>query len=201
MSVTQVLQQSLVNLSNTLSGIYPEAVAIAKAYFATTVSADISGVGSGATAVTVASKLTKTQYVNGYTMCEKVQAFFENAAVAQGDYAATCYNLLYGNTAASVPLSIPVESLGDRMKSLSGSILVAFDMAKAILDIYTDNQIGDAIGGNGAVDDERIVFGATMTKALMLSGITLAEQFKKMINNEAVSTGDYAATLAKWKVI
>jgi hypothetical protein len=38
-----------------------------------------------------------------------------------------------------------------------------------------------------------------MTSSELSAAITLIEQFKKMINNEAVTTGNYVSTLAKWE--
>ena len=71
-----------------------------------------------------------------------------------------------------------------------------FKKCKNVLEAYSGNEVGDMIAN---LDIQRHIPGSEMTKDELSSGIVIVEQFKKMINAEAVTQGDYAATLAKWQ--
>jgi len=73
-----------------------------------------------------------------------------------------------------------------------------FKLVKDILSIYVANEVGDMIAN---IDAQRHVPGSQMTRDELNSGIALVEQFKKMMNNEAVTPGDYATTLSQWQVL
>ena len=196
-NMTLELEAELKAFTQTMKSIWIESEDLYKLYWSGGPSSEISGLGND-DPVTVGSKLSKAELVAGLTVAEQLKNFFGNASVSQSDYWANLENILHGNSSAVAPISAAVESMGSRLLNLSGTLLTSFNKAKALLDIYNDSQISLAVG---AISDSTIVFGANSTKALFVSGITLVEQFKKMINNEAVATADYASTLAKWEQI
>lgn len=44
----------------------------------------------------------------------------------------------------------------------------------------------------------RVIPGSDRTKSELEAGVTLVEQFKKLLNNETAIQADYSATLAMW---
>jgi hypothetical protein len=197
MNLTLELENEIRSFVSAMKSVWIEADDLYKMYFSAGPSSELSGLSSGDPA-TLSTRLTKAEIVNGITLVENLTKFFSNQAVSQSDYMATMQTILYGNDPKASALSVAVEAVGTRLYNLSGTLLAYNNKAKAILDYYTDTEISAAVA---AISDETIVFGANSTKALFASGITLVEQFKKMLNNEAVTTGDYASTLAKWEQV
>lgn len=197
MNLTLQLEQEIKAFMTQAKTVWLEAEDIYKVYFSAGPSTEIAGLANG-DPVTVSTKLTKLELVNGITLCEELKDFFTNAAVTQADYVATIQNILFGNNQASSVISVAVEALGTRLYSLCGTALALFKKAKALLDLYTDAEISAAVG---AISSSTVVFGATATKSVYTSGVIVVEQFKKMLNNEAVTTGDYSAILALWEQI
>lgn len=195
MNQTLELENELEIFMTTAKALELEASDIYKQYFATDASSTVSALLLNSTPATVSSKLTKAAVVSGITFVEQLNNFFANSAVSQADYHDTLQDLLYGNASLGSILTVSVESVGTRLQSLAGTCLTLFKKAKTLLDYYSDTEISAAVG---AISTTTVVFGATKTKSVYTSGITLVEQFKKMINNEAVTTGDYGATLSKW---
>lgn len=196
-NLTLELENEIKSFTNQMKNIWLEAEDIYKIYWSAGPSSELSGLANG-DAATVSTKLTKLEITNGLTFCEELIDFFTNDAVAQADYMATIQNIYYGNNAAVSPISVAVEALGSRLYNLAGTCWTQHNKAKSLLDFYNDTEISAAIG---AISTTTVVFGANANKSLFTSGMTLIEQFKKMINNEAVTTGDYAATVAKWEQI
>jgi hypothetical protein len=168
---------------------------IGKTYWSTDANTKITAAGD-TDAVTLSTHLIKTEYVSGVTLCEALTNFFGNAAVSTSDYLQSCQKIRYGSAAAPTKLSEATEDLGNRMYQVACNCIEIFKECRVILEIYSNNEIGDMIAN---LDVQRMIPGSEMTKDQLSSAITLVEQFKKMLNNEAVSTGDYAASLAKWQ--
>ncbi len=62
--------------------------------------------------------------------------------------------------------------------------------------MYFDNEVGDAITN---LDNQRIIYGSEMTKSDLTNAITLLQEFHKMLENTAVTQGDYSSTVSKWE--
>jgi hypothetical protein len=192
------LETELKAFATSLKAVWIEAEDIFKEYFSTDATTLVSALATDGTAATVSTKLTKAVLISGITFVTDLKDFFTNAAVSQTDYLATIQTILYGSASLGSPLSPAVESVGTRLYNLCATCLTLNNKAKALLDIYIDSELSAAVG---AISSTTVVFGATSTKSLYTSGITLVEQYKKMLNNESVTTGDYAATLAKWEQV
>jgi len=104
-------------------------------------------------------------------------------------------NIIYGDTdgATSVPAS--AEALGDRLLALSNSCLAMLNACRDALAFYSANEISDMVA---VLEPERGIFGSNMTKQLLIDGMTCVENFKKMLNNEVATQGDYNSTIHKW---
>jgi hypothetical protein len=173
-----------------------ESRGIYNAYWDTDANTKVSGLATGTTGATVASKLVKDEYTSGITFVEDLEDFFTNSAVTQTDYLGTCNKLRYGTASITTEVSNATEQLGTRLQTLGINCIGYYREARDILAFYTNNELGDMIAN---LDSQRIVPGSAMTKDDLNLGITLVEQFKKMLNNEAVTTGLYEATVAKWQ--
>lgn len=194
-AVTQIIQDDIIGFIASMGAVKDETSDLFKYYFSSGANSLFSGLATDGTAATVTSKLTKAEVINGITMVGELVDFFDNAAVAQADYLATAHNLINGTTAAGSALSADAENIGDRLKSLGGTLISNFKTAKDILNYYSSNQINLAIAN---LDNDRVIFGSDMTKAELAAAIVLVEQMKKLLNNEAVTTGDYKVTLGLW---
>ena len=173
-----------------------EARDVYNAYWDTDASTLVPALSTGTTGATVASKLTKTEYINGITFVEDVDDFFTNSAVTQTDYLQTCNQLQYGSANISTEVSNATESIGTRLQTLGINCVGYLKNANDILSFYTNNELGDLITN---LDTQRVVPGSDMTKDDLSLGITVVEQFKKMMSNEAVTTADYGSSVAKWQ--
>jgi len=186
------LQEDINKVINAWLILKEEAVNIDKTYWSCGVDSEISGIDP----VTVNSKLTNTEFVSGITLVQQFDKFFTNQAVTQSDYLSICENITHGNDTASSIVSEACETLGDRMVRICVDSIVLFKKCKNILELYNSNEVPDMIEN---LDNQRVVSCNSLTKDDLVLGITLVEQFKKLLNNEAVTAGDYASTLAKWQ--
>lgn len=198
MTPTLVLENSLKEVCQGNDAIKDEVNDLYTLYWSGGVSTAIGLIASASDPATKASALSKQNIIDSLTMVEALKNFFGNSAVGTGAYDQTCTKLLYGSTASGSVLSVPLEAYGDRVKSLAGTLMTLFAEAKRGLKTYNLFNIDVAIGTNASVPASRVVYGAEMTKELMLVGVVFTEQFKKLMNGEAVSTGDYAGSVALW---
>jgi hypothetical protein len=195
-SVTANLEGGFKQLANNLSWLMNEAIEIDAAYFATNASTVVSALSTSTDGASLDTKLTKAQYQNGIGLIEQFKNFFGNSAVTTGDYRNNVDNLIYGAAASPAKLSDAAESLANRLVVLANSAMTQFLMAQDLLGTYYNSSLSVVIGGcPGAM----IMYGANCTVTQFTQGITLVEQFKKMINNEAVATSAYSANVAIWR--
>jgi hypothetical protein len=195
MDVTRYLQIEIKAIVDSLSIMKEEVADIGKVYWSTDANTALSALAAG-DAATLSTKLTKSEMVSGITLCEQLDKFFTNQALAASDYGSTCQNLVYGNDARTAKLSESVEALGTRMVQVARDCLVIFKKCTELLSVYSANQVNLMIT---SLDTDRTIPGSDMTKDELSSGMVLLEQFKKLINNETATQGDYASTLAQWK--
>ncbi len=197
-SITLVLEGEFKSFATNLQWIMQEAIDVDKAYFATDASTLVGALGSSTSGASLDTKLTKGQYQNYIGFMEQLKNFFGNSAVSTGDYLTNIDQAIYGNAAAPAKLSDATESLANRMKVHAQSCLTNFLKAKTLLDLYNNSELGVIVAGcTGA----REVFGANMNVTQLIQGITLVEQFKKLINNESVAQNLYSANVAIWQSI
>jgi hypothetical protein len=191
------LQTDIRSIVTSFETLQRECTNIHASYFKSDASTTLGAKADG-DPVTVTTKLTKLEFINGITFCEELDDFFTNQAVEQADYLATCENIKYGNDEATSVLSIAVEALGDRLYQVAIDSITLFNSCLDILDLYNDTEIATAASG---LSNQTVMFGASMTKSQLSLAMTMIEQFKKMINNEVVTQGDYASTIQKWQNI
>lgn len=193
--ITRILQTEIKDMMDSWETMKDESVDISKAYWSTDATTQISS-ASATQAVTLSSYLVKEEYSAGITLMEDMEDFFTGEAVTQTDYRQTCEKLKYGSAVNPVKLSEATEALGARMKTVAINALTLFNKCQNVLKIYNENEVGDMIAN---LDTQRVIPGSEMTKDDLSSGITMVEQFKKMLNNEVVSTAGYDSTMAKWR--
>jgi hypothetical protein len=193
--VNKKLQIDIKSVVDSMILLKEESSDIYKAYWSTDANTQVGGLASGDDAATESSKLTKTNYLNGITLCEDLEDFFGNEAVTTTDYLQNCEKIRYSDAGTPTKLSEATEGLGERIQQVAIDCIVLLQQCRNILQVYSANEVSDMITN---LDPERPLGGCQLTASDMNSGITLVEQFKKMLSNEAVSTGDYASTLAKW---
>jgi hypothetical protein len=193
---TKKIQIDITTFMSNMLWLKEECLGIYNAYWDTDANTSVSGLASGSTGATVESKLTKDEYTGGITFVEDLDDFFTNSAVTQTDYLATCNKLKYGSANITTEVSNATEALGTRLQTLGTNCTEYYRNARDILNFYTNNELGDLIS---SLDNERVVPGSEMTVDDLSSGIALVEQFKKMMNNESVTTASYEATIAKWQ--
>lgn len=184
----RAIMGNLLQLSMGASDIYAS-------YFNTSASSDISGVGSDSTAVTFESKLTKGIYISSISFFEDVEDFFSNTAVTTTDYLSTVNKVRYGVSSADPILSEPVEEIGNSIKTNCDLAFFIYQKALNITETYFDNQVDSMIS---SLSDQKILPGVKMTKSLLTSAITLLQEYRDMLGNAAVATGDYLSTVNKW---
>lgn len=192
------LEGSIKAFAENLSWMQREVADIYKAYFATDATTLVGALATGASGASLASKLTKSQYQAGITFVEQMTRFFGNQSITTADYLGTIEAILYGNAASPARLSDAAEDIADRMKVACGLCLGYFNSAKDILDTYSNSELSVLVSG---LAGSRIIYGANMNATQLGQGITLIEQYKKLINNEAVSTGSYGTNVAIWRSI
>jgi len=192
------LEEMVKAFMDSMIWMQPEAADLVKLYWAEVNSDSTYTALSVSAAATFTTKMTKQEVINGLTWLEDVEDFYTNSAVTTTDYLQNLQGIIYGNDQYASPgISPAVEAFADRLLVMAQSSLQLFKDAKDLLDVYFDSEISAA---TGAVTGEEMPF-YTFSKSDFTEAITLIEQFKKMINNEAVTTGDYGATVAKWRKI
>lgn len=196
--LTQKIEADFKQFASDLSWIMNEAKDIEKAYFSSDASGLVLGLANDTDGASLDTKLTKIQYSNAIGFTQQLKNFFDNAAVATGDYLSTIQNVKYGGAAAPAQLSDATEDIANRLKTLMDSCLTQFLKAKDIQDFYNNSELSVLVAGLSA---GRTIYGATMNNSQLTTGITLVEQYRKMINNEAVTSGLYSASIAIWKSI
>lgn len=188
------LQANILVVIGSLETMWNESVAINKAYWATDANTTIGGL-SDSDAATYESKLIKSEYVGGITLCVEIEDFFTNELVGTSDYRSSCAKLKYGSAATPTKRTQATEEIGNRLKQVGVDCLELFKSCEKILNDYTQNEISDMIAN---LDNLRIISCDGLTKYDLNAAITLIEQFKNMLGNSAVTQGDYKATIALW---
>lgn len=194
MDILLIMEEKIKNFFVNMEYAWLETQDIYDLHWKTNANTLVSALANDTDPATKTTKLTKSEYSAGVTLCEKMIAFFGNSAVTQSDYLQSIQNILFGDDEITVPLSTGVESVGDRLYSLSEILLAQFKEAKDILEMYNDNGVSTQLSGVSSGDKLGCM---SFSKELFSSYITFIEQFKKMINNEIVTTADYRATLSK----
>lgn len=193
--ITVLLQNNIKTIMTSLASMQRECKSIYDSYWKTMANTTVSGLSTDATPATVASKLTKKNYIDAITLSESLNNFFQNAAVTTGDYLQTSVNAKYGNAVLGSAIDVPTESIGDRLKQLCLDCIEIYRQSQNVLDLYFDNEVGDIVA---VLDAQRIVYGSEMTVSDLSSAITLLQQFNNFMGNSIVTAGDYSSTISKW---
>jgi hypothetical protein len=192
--VTQELQDDLKVIMDKLNLLRNESKDLYNLYWKGTVNTDNPGGTTAATTATSGS-LEGNDITNSVTLADNLNNFFDNIAVGTVDYLATIEKLLHGDNAAITAISSDIEDFGARSVTFAQDLLDVYNKARDAENFYNTSEIGSAAG---AMSTQTIMFGSSMTKDDLTSAITLLQQFQNMLNNTAVTTGDYKATLGKW---
>jgi hypothetical protein len=194
-NITVQLQEKIVALVSAMKAFNLEASAVYNAYWDTDASTLVPALPNGTDAATVASKLNKTQFINAMTFSEEVGKFFGNVALSGSDRLGVCSTVRYGSTAAGSQLSEATEGIGDRLKQLCVDAITILGYAKEIQNQYFKTEISTFVS---PMSTASCVPGSSMSKDMLVSAVTLCEEFEDFMDGSAITTGDYLATLHKW---
>ena len=195
-TVTSTLETNLVALANSLYLMSAEVTDIYQYYFGTSASTLVDALATGATAATSSGNggLTKDQFEGGITLCESLIDFFGNSAVSTAAYIQHADKLINGSANAT-PLSNDVEVIGARLRDLGENVIQLKKDTANIEKTYNSSGLSAIIGSIGT---SVVIYGSSLTQAKFVSGIVLVQQYKKLLNNEAVTTGDYLSTVTNF---
>jgi hypothetical protein len=193
--VTLELQDNIKSIMLKLDELKEESLDLYNLYWKGTVNTDNPGGANPAT--TVASGSLEGNDITGLVnLAENLDKFFKNVAVATSDYLSTIEKVTHGDNAVGTAISSDIEDFGARGVILCTDLLDCYQKARQADNFYINSEISAAAG---AMSTQTVMFGAAMTKDDITSAITLLREFIKMLENTAVTTGDYRATLAKWE--
>lgn len=193
-NVSQNVESNMKNIAGELSIVKQSADEIAKAYFSTSASSLVGAAGSS-DAVTVSSKLTKTNYINGVTLAQELQKLFTNQDVTEGDYLSSAHNMVNGSTAAAQALSQDVEVIGNNIVLLAKKMIELRKSCQTTLAWYNSSDLASALV---PVSLNTIVFGCSTTKQKFVDGMNMCQQVMNLMDNAAVTQGDWMAIVVKW---
>ena len=193
-NVTAQLQFDIKTTMESFDSIRNEALDLYNLYWKGGVSGDITAI-LGTAAVSLASKLTKDNAISALTFAENLDKFFSNVAVATSDYMATCQTATHGNAPTPIVISDATEDFCNRSKQLCQDAITQYNRSRDAENWYNSSELSAMIG---SISTQTIVYGSDMTKDDLLAGVILMQQFQNLMNNAAVTTGDYKVTLGKW---
>ncbi len=193
--VTQKLQTDIKIVTDAFSLMRHEALDIFNLYWKGGVKTDNDALGSGA-AATLSTKLAKEDIVTAVTYVDQIYKFFDNQALATGDYMATCQLMTHGNVATPALVSDRLEEYGERVKQICQDSIDQYNRCKEIENLYNSSEVGVAVS---AISTQTVVFGAEMTKDQLISAVTLAQNWQTFLENAAPGTADRKVTLGKWE--
>lgn len=196
-NATAILQTKIKSVISGLVFVHSLGKEAYERYWGTSANTDITSYGD-TDAITVASKLKKSEFISGISMAEAVKKFFGNEAVSNAAYLQTARNMTLGDNAAAFAVSQEVESIGDMLKDLGSNMIEMRKQALSALELYTSSEISAAVAG---ISTTTVVFGCDVTKNQLIAGVTLLEQFIKLCDSNSPTQGDYKATLAAWEPI
>lgn len=194
---TMTLQTRIKVITSGLMFVHALGLESYERYWGTSANTDIASLADG-DAVTVASALTKAEFVSGISMAEAVKNFFGNVAVSNAAYMQTARKMTLGDNAAASVLSQEVESIGTMLMDLGTNMIELRKQSREALDLYTSSEISAAVAG---MSNQTVVFGASVTKSLLVSGLVLLEQYVKLCEGTTPTQGDYESTLSAWLAV
>jgi hypothetical protein len=196
---TEVIETKIKAFITTFKDMQPESSDLSKLYWSEVNTDTVYTALISSAAATHSTKLTKHVVSNALTGAEQVDKSFTNQALTQSDYLQNVQGIIYGNDeyATAGGISTAIEAFGERSVTFCTSSLQLFKDAKDILDLYFDTEISAAVG---AVTGEELPW-YEFSKSDFTEAVTMIEAFKKLINNEVATQGDYGATIAKWRKI
>lgn len=195
---TKVLQDKIYQIMRTMDWMDTESRNIEKAYWATETNTYVGGLSADADPATTNTRLSKKEFVDGITLCGQIKNFFSNAAVLQADNQVIIENIRYADTLGAADVPTCAEEIGQRLSTLCLNILSAYDSCRECLAYYDATEISDMVG---VLASHRGVFGSSMTVQTLSEGMTCIDNFKKLINNEVATQGDYRSTVQKWMAL
>lgn len=193
-NITLELQQDIVTAMDSFRGMRNEGKDLYNLYWKGTVSSDISALADGDPA-SIEGELTKIDLTNGLAILEQMDNFWQNSAVTQADYNISIQKILHGDAVLGTALSADTEDYAARLVQFCTDMLTQYNRARGIINCYNACEVAAAVA---AISTQTIVFGSEMTKDDLTSAVTLLSEIIDFIENAAVATGDYKATLAKW---
>lgn len=172
-----------------------EAADLRAFYYASNASALVDALSQNTTPATVSTGLTKIGTTNFVGVITELGKFMNNQSANQIAALTLSEVVLEKTTVAPAILSHAVEAVGERMKALARKLCDLYGGAVELSSIYDAQEIGAVAS---ALDEGSIVFGSDTTAGTFIAGATLLVQFRKLMNNETTSQGDYLNTVSKW---
>lgn len=193
-NVSSNIQSKLKSLATAFVASRNEAKDVERYYFASNASTLVPALATDVSPATMCG-LSKAQFLSGVSTMGIVKSFFGNAAVSTSDWMYATLGLIGGAYPKDSVLSADVEAQGVRMKLLAVELIKQYKLTAEIVEIYSSSELSAAAG---AMSAHTVMFGASMTKQHLVDGIVMCQQFLKIFDNAAVTTGDYASTAEKW---
>lgn len=195
---TEIMETKIKAFMTSMIWIQNECVDLSKLYWSEINTDSTYSALASSAAATFSTNLTKQEIINALSYAEQLDKMFTNQALTQSDYLLNIQGIIYGNDAYASPgISVAIEDFGVRSVALCESSLQLFKDSKNMLDIYFDTEISGAVG---AISGEELPW-YNFSKSDFTESIGFIEAFNKLINNEAAATGDYGATVSKWRKI
>lgn len=195
-NISMAVEAQIKDIAQVMDEVRAEVGDLFKYYF-TSASALVNGLADNATPATTAAggSLSKGKILSGITSVEALNNFFGNAAVFQSDHMANILGLINSSITASSPISGDLENIGSRLKSLGGTLISLHKKCASVRKAYVASELSLAVA---AISSSTVVPGCSTTKSKMVDGIDLATQFVNLMENQAVSQADWAASVARW---
>jgi hypothetical protein len=193
--MTKVLEDKIKELFASFSTLRHESADLYALYWKGSVNTEVGALALASTPAAKDAKLNKGEMQDGVTLAEKMMNFFNNDAVATADHLAMIEKITHGDAVLATAISNDTEAFGTRVVQFATDLLTQYQRCKVAQDIYTTGEIAGALSGMSA---QTVLWGSSATKDDVTSAMTLINEFVDFIENAAVTTGDYKATLAKW---
>lgn len=147
--IEDILRSDLVSLTEDLKHIKDSAARLLMAYNKCDLYTALSVISID-TPLTVESKLTKGEFINGITCATQINNFFENIETASYDVLGAVYNIKYADSVSSTVQRLVYENLGNDIVELANHVINAFYKSVRIRKIIIDNNVSSVQGLRGS---------------------------------------------------
>lgn len=184
-----------------LSGAVGDAADLRAFYYASGSDALVDALAQNTTPATVSTGLIKVDIINFVGVLTEIAKLMGNQVTAQIYGQAYAEKLLEKTTVADEIVSHSVEAVGERMKALSRKLCDLYVQAVKLSAMYDAVKLGvvaSGLAGTTPSSGDTVVFGSDTTANKFIDGATLLVQFKKFMNAEVTTQGDYLGVMLSW---